>query len=167
MLTEILYCEPLHIRGGWCWAAGCKDAVVNKWWWHLEKIREEDEDHRELQKHQGRLAHTGGSLPLRTSNRINSQGVLPLLCMQLRRRNSVSSEQFGDGTKPEVLLVLWQTPCSFQCLWSNLGNRQLVQSYKDKAASGYRTVWNSALELAAPLWLPCSGQSLTKASFGT
>lgn len=46
-----------------------------------------------------------GSLPLRTSNRINSQGVLPQLCMQTGR-NENSREQVGDGTKPVVLLVL-------------------------------------------------------------
>lgn len=47
-----------------------------------------------------------GSLPLRTSNRINSQVVLPQLCTQPGRRNDVSREQVGDGIKPEVLLVL-------------------------------------------------------------
>lgn len=47
-----------------------------------------------------------GSLPRRTSNGINSQGVLPQLCMQPGRRNDVSREQVGGGTKPEVLPVL-------------------------------------------------------------
>lgn len=47
-----------------------------------------------------------GSPPLRTSNGINSQGVLLQLCMQPGRGNNVSREQVGDGTKPEVLLVL-------------------------------------------------------------
>lgn len=57
-----------------------------------------------------------GLLPLRTSNGMNSQGVLPQLFMQPGRSNDASREQAGDGTKPEVLLVLYGPSFSFQCL---------------------------------------------------
>lgn len=76
-----------------------------KWWWHLDKIREEGEGSqgiaeapRQARPHWRQLAasqdfkqdqFTGG----------------PSSALHAAERNDVSREKFGHGTKPEVLLM--------------------------------------------------------------
>lgn len=106
---------------------------------------------------------------LRTSNGINSQGVLPQLYMQPGRRNDIYKQQVEDGIKPEVL-VLWQTPFLFPVPMEKFGVQAASIARYGQDSSWVQNslkppAWNSAQGTACSLLAPVLSAKSHKSFF--